>query len=120
MVPGSRPVALIWNVVLPVPMPTPVPPDVGTRVPNVSLHVPGLVVSMRNQPVVDSPPGFTVALSEAELAPMPVGVVVVTTGAAARADKETTDATSVRAAAERISGRALNPGSVRDVKGSRV
>jgi hypothetical protein len=69
--------------VLLVPDPSEVPPAVGARVPNVSLHEPGLVVLYRNQPVVESPPGFAFPLSCAVVPVRLVGLFVDTTGAAA-------------------------------------
>jgi hypothetical protein len=58
VLPGSRPVVVSENDVAVVPLPTRVPPVAGTRVPKLSLQAPGFVVSRRNQPVVDSPPGL--------------------------------------------------------------
>jgi hypothetical protein len=43
-VPGARPIAVIEYAMLTLPDPMPVPAVEGTRVPNVSLQVPGLVV----------------------------------------------------------------------------
>jgi hypothetical protein len=55
---------------------------VGTRVPNVSLQVPGLTVSMRNQPEVASPLGFAAPFRVAPVVVMPEGALVVTVGSA--------------------------------------
>jgi len=63
------------------PAPRSVPPLVGTRVPNASLHVTGLVVLKRNQPVVVSPFGSADPLSVAVVSPIPEAALVVTVGA---------------------------------------
>ena len=68
-----------------VPDPSPVPLVAGTRVPNVSLHVPGLVVEIRNKPVVASPFGLPVPLSAADVDVTDVAADVDAVGAAANA-----------------------------------
>ena len=68
MVPGVSPIVVIaYDMLGRVPAPSPVPLVAGTRVPNVSLQVPGLVVVMRNQPVVASPFGLPEPLSTADV-----------------------------------------------------
>ena len=67
------------------PDPSPVPLVAGTRVPNVSLHAPGLVVAMRYQPVVASPFGLPEPLSDADVVVIVVAAVVAAVGAAAKA-----------------------------------
>ena len=54
-----------------------VPPVAGTRVPKVSLQVPGLVVAMRNQAVVAAPLGFA---DPFKVMAMPVAPSVLTVG----------------------------------------
>ncbi len=66
-------------------MPSPVPLVAGTRVPKMSLQVPGLVVLMRNQPVVASPFGLPEPLSTADVVMTDVAAVVAAVGAAAAA-----------------------------------
>ena len=61
-------------------MPRFVPLLDGTRVPNVSLHDPGSVVLIRNQPVDDAPFGFAVPLSCAVLLVIADAAVVVIVG----------------------------------------
>src|ERR1051325_9139466 len=70
---------------LPVPVPSPVPLVAGTRVPNVSLQVPGLVVLMRNQPVVASPFGLPEPFRTADVVITLVAGDVAAVGAAANA-----------------------------------
>src|SRR4029077_17358884 len=67
------------------PVPSPVPLVAGTRVPNVSLQVPGLVVAMRNQPVVASPFGLPDPFSDADVLTTDVAADVAAVGAAAAA-----------------------------------
>ena len=67
------------------PAPSAEPATPGTRVPKVSLHVTGLVVAIRNQPVVDEPLGLAVPLSVAVVVVTPVCTLVVTDGAPATA-----------------------------------
>ncbi len=70
----------------------------GTRVPNVSLHVPGLVVAIRNQPVVASPFGTPEPLSSADVVVMLLAAVVAAVGAAAKAARAAPNATTIVAA----------------------
>lgn len=62
------------------PEPNADPPLTGARVPNVSLHVPGLVVLYRNHAVVDAPFGLDEPLRVAEVSVMLVAAVVVAVG----------------------------------------
>jgi hypothetical protein len=57
------------------------PPVVGAREPNVSLHVPGSVSEKRKYPVAVDPFAFTVPLSVAETFVIPLAATVVTVGA---------------------------------------
>jgi hypothetical protein len=50
-----------------VPVPSPVPPLAGARVPNASLQVPGFAVLYRNQPVAVAPLGLAEPFKVAEL-----------------------------------------------------
>jgi hypothetical protein len=86
--PELKPVAVIEYGIEAPPEPRSVPLIAGTRVPKVSLHVPGFVALIRNQPVVSSPLGLPVPLSDAELVVIIVAAVVVATGAAANALKD--------------------------------
>jgi hypothetical protein len=63
-----------------VPLPSATPPLRGMREPKLSLHEPGSVELIRNQPVAAAPFGFVVALSCAELLVSSVGAFVVTDG----------------------------------------
>src|SRR5881227_1692418 len=65
-----------------VPPPSEVPPDAGTRVPKLSLQVPGLVADQRNQPVAGSPLGMAEPLSVAVVPVTFEAASVVTDGAA--------------------------------------
>ncbi len=58
------------------------------RVPNVSLHVPGLVGLIRNQPVAASPAGVPVPFNDAELVVMEEAAAVDAAGGAASATRE--------------------------------
>ena len=80
MVPGIRLDAVCENACAALPLPIEVPPLLGTRVPNASLHEPGFDASMRNQPVVAAPLGLMVPLSDAEVPPMPLAALVTTVG----------------------------------------
>jgi hypothetical protein len=62
-----------------------VPPLEDTRVPKVSVHVPGLTVAYRNQAVVTLPPGFAEPLRLADESVTDPAAEVVTEGAAANA-----------------------------------
>ena len=77
-----------------VPVPSAVPLVAGTRVPNVSLQVPGLVVAMRNQPVVASPFGLPDPLSAADVVVMLLAAVVAAVGAAASAARDAPSAST--------------------------
>ena len=65
-----------------VPDPRFVPPTNGARVPNVSLHEPGLVVAKRNQPVADAPFGLAEPFNLDEVLVILLAALVVTSGAA--------------------------------------
>ena len=69
---------IVIMLVLPIAVP-PVP--VGARVPNVSLQMPGFVVSYRNQAVVESRFASDVPLSRAVVGVMSVAVLVTVVGA---------------------------------------
>src|SRR3954462_3174727 len=71
------------NATAAVPAPSAEPPVAGARVPNESLHVPGLTVENRNHAVVASPSGFAVPLSVASAPVTAVGAPVVTAGGSA-------------------------------------
>jgi hypothetical protein len=85
VVPDTRPVVVIEYGTDPNPDPRSVPLAAGTRMPKVSLHVTGLVVLYRNQPVVASPFGTPVPLSTADVVVRPLAAFVVTVGADANA-----------------------------------
>jgi hypothetical protein len=68
------------NVADVMPEPTFVPPLAGARVPNVSLHVPGLAVEYRNQPVVVAPPGTDDAFRRAVAPVISVALLVLDVG----------------------------------------
>ena len=57
--------------------------------PNVSLHVPGLAVLKRNQPLVSTRFGFAVALRVALALATEVAAIVVTEGAASVVNEST-------------------------------
>jgi hypothetical protein len=78
---GCRPLAGLLNDVALLPEPSVTLPTVGTRVPNMSSQVPGLLVLRRNQPVAASPFGLAVPLSWAVMLVMLLAAVVVTVGA---------------------------------------
>jgi len=75
-----------------------VPLVAGTRVPNVSLQVPGLTVLTRNQPVVASPFGLPEPLSDADVEVIPLAAVVAAVGAAANAARDAPSASRTVAA----------------------
>ena len=79
-------------------MPSAVPLVAGTRVPNVSLQVPGLTVLTRNQPVVASPFGLPEPLSDADVEVIPLAAVVAAVGAAANAARDAHNASTTVAA----------------------
>jgi hypothetical protein len=72
-----------------VPAPSAVPPLDGARVPNVSLHVPGLVVLYRNHPRDEAMFGFADPFSVAPVPEMPVAASVVTEGDAGVVNEST-------------------------------
>lgn len=76
--------AVIENAIDVTPLPKPVPAKVGTRVPNASSQVTGLVELIRNQPVVASPLGLLEPLSAADVGVSDVALEVVAVGAAAQ------------------------------------
>jgi hypothetical protein len=82
VVADAKPVSACEYATEVVPLPNDVPPLAGARVPKLSLHVPGLVVSYRNHPVVAAAFGLPDPL---RVAPEPVTNVaadVVTDGTA--------------------------------------
>jgi len=62
---GVSPVSIWEYAWAALPLPTSVPPDAGTRVPNASLQAPGLAVAYRNHAVVCAPRGVELPLSVA-------------------------------------------------------
>ena len=96
---------------LTVPAPSDVPAVAGTRVPNVSLHVPGFTVLMRYQPVVISPFGLPEPLSNADVDVTLVAAEVAAVGAAAHAALAL-PRTNVTAAARRRIPRTRAPAPV--------
>jgi hypothetical protein len=66
-----------------------VPPADGTRVPKVSLQVPGLVVSKRNQPRVETRLGFAAPFMTALTLPTDVAASVEAVGAAGVVNEST-------------------------------
>jgi len=87
---------MAWlNATLVVPDPSELPPERGARVPKLSLHVPGLTVAYRNQPIVASPPGFAEPFSCPVVPERSVAALVVTTGAAAGVVNERSDPNDV-------------------------
>ena len=83
--PGVSPIVVIWYDWLVVPDPRPVPLVAGTRVPNVSLHVTGFVVEIRNNPVVASPFGLPEPFRAADVLVTAEAADVEAVGAAANA-----------------------------------
>ena len=82
MGPGKRPVSGSEYETAVCPAPSAVPPLVGARVPNTSVHAPGSTVLYRNHPVAVDRFGFTVPLSVASVLVTVVAASVVTDGAA--------------------------------------
>jgi hypothetical protein len=69
------------------PAPSAAPAVPGTRVPKTSSQTPGLVLEMRNHPVVAEPLGFADPFSVAVTVVTPVAEAVTTDGASAGAVK---------------------------------
>lgn len=82
---------LCENPTTDVPEPNDEPPLVGARVPNESLHVPGLVVEYRNQPVAAAPPGLAEPFKVAVVPVRFVAVRVVTVGRLASVVNDSTE-----------------------------
>jgi hypothetical protein len=87
---GVRPLTAWLNATGELPDPSAEPPLTGARVPNVSLHVPGLTVEYRNHPVVEAPPGFAAPFRVAEVAATEFAAFVTADGAVAAVANEST------------------------------
>ena len=80
IVPGDKPVIACEYACVEVPDPSADPPLDGARIPNVSLHVPGLVALYRNHPVVVAPFGLPEPFSVAVVSVIGVAAEVVAVG----------------------------------------